>query len=111
MPAFQNTYFTKTFVLTDGDGVAIDLTGWTLHAHIRSNLNASTILLDLTTANGGIVVTDAATGKLQMRLTAEQTGSLPVAKLVFDVLRTDQSPGPLYLFGGTLPIRKPVTRP
>jgi hypothetical protein len=76
---------------------------------IRDRLDTET-LLELTTANGGLVVIDGPTGEIAMRITAEQSAELPVARVVFDVLRTDASPGPLWIFGGKFAIKEPVTR-
>lgn len=110
MPAFQGTYFSKTLTLKQSDGTPLNITGWALHMQVRVTKNDAAALLDLTSDNEGVVVTDGSSGQMQIRLTADDTALLPVGKVVFDVLRTDADPGPVWLFGGYLPVRKPVTR-
>jgi hypothetical protein len=109
MAAYQGTYYTKTFAFKDSDGVAVDITGWEFSADLRDRLDTEE-LLTLTTANGGFAVTDGAAGLMVMSITADLTADLPVGTLVFDVLRTDISPGPVWLFAGKFKVRQPVTR-
>lgn len=110
MAVYQGTYFAQAFIIRDADTeAAIDITTWTFESDLRDR-NDSAVLLTLTTANGGWAITDAPNGVVEMRITAAQTEALPVAKLVFDVLRTDVSPGPVWLFAGKFSVRRPVTR-
>lgn len=111
MAAYQGTYYAIAFQLLDsaGDPYA-DITSWEFSADIRDNRTDSTEELSLTTANGGFVVTSGANAQFEMRMTAAQTLSLPTGRMVFDVLRTDASPGPVYLFGGSFKVKQPVTR-
>jgi hypothetical protein len=109
MPAYTGTYYVKKFTIKNSTG-PINLTGWTFESKIRDR-NDTAVLLDLTTANGGWVVTDGPNGKLELRITAAQTAAFPVpSKLIFDVLRTDISPGPVYVFGARFSVKQPSTR-
>lgn len=65
----QGQTYEKEWTFTQG-GVAVDMTGWTGAAQIRNK--AGTLLADLTTANGGVVIT-AATGKVKIVLTSAET--------------------------------------
>lgn len=109
MPAFQGTYYTRTFALKQ-DGVAIDISGWTFEAQVRYQVDDDEALLTLTTANGGVVTIDGSSGRLALAITADQTAALPEGRVVFDVLRTDADPGPLWQFGGQFIVKQPVTR-
>jgi hypothetical protein len=110
MAAYQGTYYTKTFVFKDADTlVPLDISTWEFSAMLRDR-NDTAELLELTTANGGWAVTDGPNGEVEMRITADQTAELPVAKLVFDVLRTEVTPGPVWLFAGRFSVKRPVTR-
>lgn len=111
MPAFQSDYYVRGFVLKDSNTAApVDITGWALQAQVRENLDDVTALLDLTTANGGLAITSGVGGRFEIRITAVQTALLPVGRVVFDVRRTDITPGPLWLFGGSFKVKQPVTR-
>src|SRR5262245_51497079 len=100
MPAYQGTIYTRTFVFKDAEtGDPLDISTWTFESTLRDRVDTAE-LLTLTTANGGWTVTDGGNGIAEMALTAEQTADLPVARLVFDVLRTDPDPGPVWLFSG-----------
>ena len=111
MAAYQGTAYTIPFTFRSTvDQTPIDITGWTFESDIRDNRDDEPELLNLTNANGGFVITDAAFGRVEMRLTAAQTAALNVGKYVFDILRTDVDPGPVYILGGTFKVKKPVTR-
>lgn len=109
MAVYQGTYYAKSFLLKHSDGTAYDVSGWTFQCQLRDRVDTVS-LLELTTANGGFVVVDGPTGEVSLRITAVQSALLPVARLVFDVLRTNASPGPVWQFGGKLSVRRPVTR-
>jgi hypothetical protein len=109
MTTYQGTYKAYPFRMTSKTSGSPDISSWTFHAKIRDKLT-SAVLLDLTSANGGVVVTDGLNGRLELRMTAVQTATLPVARLLFDVLRTDAVPGPVWLFGGAFKVKTPVTR-
>ncbi|HLL28968.1 MAG TPA: hypothetical protein VKT73_15130 [Xanthobacteraceae bacterium] len=107
--AFQGSYFSAEFTITDGTN-PIDITGWTFDAQFRARVTDDQILLELTTANTGFQMIDAPNGRFRIQMTEEQTENLPEGKLVFDIMRTDLSPGPRWLCSGKLKVKKPVTR-
>jgi hypothetical protein len=111
MPIYRGAYFAKGFLIKDADsGLPINVDGWTFKVQLRDRTDDVEPLLELTTDNGGFVIVDALAGEVSMRITAVQSAALPVARLVFDVLRTDPDPGPLWLFAGKVPVKEPVTR-
>jgi hypothetical protein len=107
---YQGTAYTLNFTFEDDDDVVIDITGWTFAADIKDTRADETALVSLTTANGGFTVTDGPNGRLEMVLTAEQTDLLPEGGMVFDLLRTDSDPGPVYYLGGSFRVKRPVTQ-
>lgn len=107
---YQKTAYTLNFTFKDDNEVVIDITGWQFASHIKDARADATALVTLTTANGGFVVTDGPNGRLDMILTAAQTNLLPVGSMVFDLLRTDSSPGPVYYLGGDFRVKRPVTQ-
>lgn len=111
MPVYQGAYFSQTFIIkSQATGLAVDVTGWTFRVQVRDNVADATSLLELTTANGGFVVTNGPAGQVTLKITAAQATALPVGKMHFDVMRTDVNPGPTRLFGGTFKVKQPVTR-
>ena len=111
MSLYQGTHYSRTFILTDkATGAVLDISGWTFQAMFRDALDDATEIVELTTANTGFTSTAPATGALVMDITAVQSALFPLGKVVFDVLRTDPTDGPVWLFGGRLPVKKAVTR-
>lgn len=109
MAIYRHTAWTQGFKITDKNGVPINLTSATFEAKFRKTVNDD-VLLTLNTANNGINIVDAINGRLQLVITALQSATLPLQHIVFDVLRTDLSPGPVRLFGGSLVVKDPITR-
>ena len=110
MPIYQGTYFVQVFVIEDTAGDPVDITGWEFEADFRRHRNDEEPLLTLTTGNGGFAVALGTDGRLTMQMTEGQTIDLPAGRIVFDVLRVDASPGPRFMFAGTIPVKQPVTR-
>jgi hypothetical protein len=111
MPVYQGAAFTKVFIIKDKTtNTPIDITGWEFQAQFRDRVDDANYLVQLTSDDGNFVVTDGPNGQITMTLTAEETALFPTGKIVFDVLRTDPTPGPLWLFGGRFPVKQPVTR-
>ena len=65
--------------------VRVDLTGAKLRLQVREKVAAATVLLELTTENGGIVVTDATNGYYTLNLSAAQTAAQTWKKGVGDL--------------------------
>jgi len=52
----QGADYKQDFYPHDKDNVTIDLTGATARVHVRANVNSQTVLADLTTENGGLII-------------------------------------------------------
>ena len=111
MPAYQGTYYSRSFqMMSVTTGKPIDITGWTFQAEVRVNLTDAAPQLTLTSAAAGFTILDAPNGRFSMNITATQTLALPLGGVIFDVLRTDPTNGPVWLFGGRFKVKQPVTR-
>lgn len=71
----QGSTFNLTLVYKDQRGYVIDLTGYSARMQLRTSVGASTVALDLTTANGRISV-DGAAGKINLSIAAADTAGL-----------------------------------
>lgn len=108
---YQGAHFTRVFSLTETDEVTpVDISGWTFEAQLREQVDDDEALVTLTSGDGGFTIVDGPGGRLKIIITAAQSVDLPVGRLAFDVLRTDISPGPVWIFGGRIPVKQPVTR-
>lgn len=68
----------------DANSVPINLTGYTARMQVRP-APGGTLILDLTTSNGKIVITDAAQGKLKLLVEASETNSVPPGVYRYDL--------------------------
>ena len=109
MAIYQGTYFTQLFVVKTKDG-PVDISGWEFEAQFRKRVDDADSLLDLTTAGGAFSLTDAVNGELQLAITEDLTATLPLGRVVFDVLRTDASPGPRFVFRAAALVKQSATR-
>lgn len=88
-PAIRPGY-AWTLRIEDGDGVGVFPVDSTWRSHVRDYTAAKTILVDLSTEDGGIErISDTV---LEIRMSAEQTAVITNALVVFDLTRTDTDP-------------------
>ncbi len=109
---YQGTTFVKPFQWKTGEvPTPVDLTGCTARMHIRRKITDSEILMELSTANSRIVITDAVAGKFEMRLTALETAGITFKNGVFDFEIVYPGGEPVYrIFQGEIEINPEVTR-
>jgi hypothetical protein len=111
MSVFRETYVARGFILKNKAGQPINITDWTFEADLRIKVDDPTPVMTLNTANGGLVVTDGPNGRFELRMLADQTDDFVAnTTYIFDVVRTDAVPGPIWLFSGKFKARQPVTR-
>jgi hypothetical protein len=91
-------------------GVPADLTGCAVRMQARSKVGASTKLIELTTQNGGIALTDAAHGKFTLLMTAAATAALEFARAVYDLEIVPSAGEPYRLLEGFVFLYLEVTR-
>lgn len=84
---YQGALFEEPFEYYEDDGeTPIDLTGVAMRMQVRATLESAEPLLELTTENGGVVLTDAANGKFKLYYSAEDTDALDaVEDAVYDL--------------------------
>ncbi|MFN9956503.1 MAG: hypothetical protein ACK55I_25675, partial [bacterium] len=62
----QGATFEKAFEYKDSTKTSINLTGYTARLQVRSDTDASTTLIELTTENNRITLNDPTTGVIQL---------------------------------------------
>lgn len=107
----QGATWRRTLEYRTPAGTPFVLTGWTARMQVRSRGAASTALplLDLTTANGAIVV-DGPAGTATVTITATQTSSLPPGRAVYDLELVSPTGEVTRLIEGSLLVDQNVTR-
>jgi hypothetical protein len=93
---------------TDDEGQPVDLTGATAKMQMRPSAGSAVLVLELSSANGRIAVNPA--GKLNLLVSAEDTGLLPVKSGVYDLEVTFTSGVVKKLIRGSYLVTPEVTR-
>lgn len=86
-----------------------DFTGYTGRMQIRRTIESSTFMIELTTANGGVAYTDAASGELTISMTAVQTAALTTSG-VYDLEIINSTGEVSKLIKGAFTLLPEVTR-
>lgn len=94
--------------VTDADDVPVNLSTYTAKQQFRRSVNDATVILELSTANGGITVDSS--GNLARHITSAQTAALPPdTTLVYDLFIYTGGEGE-PLLQGEAKVKKMVTR-
>ncbi len=83
----QGATWTHTLIINQGSGEAAppaNLTGYTARMQIRAEVESASALIDLTIANGRIVITPAE-GKIALTISAADTAALDFDVGVYDL--------------------------
>lgn len=76
--------YRKTFIWKQTNETPINLTGYTARAQIRENEYAASFDLELTTENGGIVITPL-DGKIELYISDTDTSAVSLNHGVYDL--------------------------
>lgn len=87
----------------------VDLTGCTARMHIRENVNAPNVLMELTTENGGIEL-GGALGTIRTRMSATATSALSWRSAVYDLEIVFVDGSVRRLLAGGVTVSPEVTR-
>lgn len=80
----QRATFAHRLVWKDSKGKAINLAGCTVRMQVRATADSPTVLLELSTANGRIVLTPTS-GIIDLRVEANDTDGLTFTSAVYDL--------------------------
>ena len=101
----QGADFTTTVTISDSDGTALDLTGYTALAQIRKTYE-STTATDFTSTFDS----DRTTGKITISLSDTQTSALDYGRYVYDLVITDASSIKTRVVEGIATVNPSVSR-
>lgn len=108
----QGEDFTQAFTWKQGPvstATPVNLTGYTARAQFRATLADSTVLLTLTTENGGIVLGGSA-GTITLVVSAAVTAAMTWKAAVFDLEMVAPGGTIRRLMSGTASVSPEVTR-
>jgi hypothetical protein len=101
--------YEKIFYYKDNTRTPIDLTDYTARMQVRSTFRSTVVILDLTTENGGIVITPAE-GKIVINITDTATSAIVGSKGVYDLELISGTSVITKLIRGTVKMPDEVTR-
>lgn len=106
----QGATFTKQLTWKTGTpAVAVDLTGYTARMQIRPTIESSTVLVSLTTENGGIALGGTA-GTITLTITATATAAFTWTEGVYDLELVSAGGVVTRLLKGAVTVTPEVTR-
>ena len=105
----QGSTFQRVLEIKDADGTAFELTGYTARMQIRRDLDSTSSLMELTTANGRIVISGVL-GVITITLTPELTATLTRSG-VYDLEIVKTATGAVHkVVRGEFRLEKEITR-
>lgn len=105
----QGAYREQSFIWKDNLGVPIDMTGYTARMQLRKSVTSSTVILSLTTENGGILI-DALNGKITLVFKEIDTSGKKITDGVYDLELINVAGNTSRFLEGSFEISPEVTR-
>ena len=105
----QGSSYTLPIVLKDGEGQAIDLTGFSAAMQVRIVPEAEEYIDELTTENGRIVIF-AEAGRLELSFPHEVTEKYPAGQFFYDIEIASAGDEVTRVLQGRLLVNAEVTR-
>jgi hypothetical protein len=105
----QGATYNQPLVWKDSSGTAVNVTGYTARMQIRKTVDATTIILTLTTENGRITV-GGSNGLITLLVSAADTAALTTFCGVYDLEVISPAGVVTRLLEGQVEVSKEVTR-
>lgn len=110
LTALQGETFDEAFAWKAGiPALPVDLTGCSARMQVRAELASPAVLIELTSANGRIVI-DAPNGGITLRLSAAETAALTFTRAVYDLEIVYADGRVRRLLEGSFKVKGEVTR-
>lgn len=106
----QGETYRHTLYWKNEQELPVDLTNYTARMQIRSKVDSPTVLLELTTANSGIVISNPVTGEFKLYISATLTSSMTWSSGVYDLEMVAPNDDVTRLIEGKVTVTKEVTR-
>ena len=100
----QGATFTTTVTVTDANGDAVSLSGYSVAAQIRKTFLSSTATAFTAT------ISNASSGEITISLSPTQTAALEAGRFVYDVVITSSSGVKTRVVEGQVTVNPSVTR-
>jgi Na+/H+ antiporter NhaB len=105
IPIDQGSSFSSVITVNGADGLAFNLTGYTVRGQIRKSYAATTYTAFNCAVQSGVV------GKIQITLTAAQTAALKPGRYLYDIEIVETSSGAITrVVEGQVDVSPRVTR-
>jgi len=105
----QGATFNPLLTWRDSEQTPIDLSGYTARLQVRKFYNSPSVILELTTENGGITLGGSA-GTIQLYMSDTDTSQLALLNGVYD-LEVESATGIVYrVLQGSVLVSQEVTR-
>lgn len=90
------------------DSVPVDLSGYTATMDVRPSPSSSTLITQLTTGNGGLILNQV-TGQIEIFISSADTANLPLGEYQYDLNIISSSSFVTKLIMGSFVVLDPVT--
>lgn len=90
------------------NSIPVDLAGYTAMMDVRPSPESATLITQLTTENGGLILNQV-TGQIEIFISANDTGELPLGEFQYDLNITSDSGYVTKLIMGSFVVLDPVT--
>jgi hypothetical protein len=104
----QGSGFSLALTYEAPEGSLVDFTGSTARLHVRSKYSSTDTLIELTTENGGIELTED--GEITLSMTADDTAALSFSRGVYDLEIVPPSGEPYKIIKGNVFLAREATR-
>jgi hypothetical protein len=104
----QGSGFSLALTYEAPEGSLVDFTGSTARLHARLKFSSADTLFELTTANGGIALTED--GEITLSMSAEDTADLTFSRGVYDLEIVPSAGEPYKVIKGNVFLKREVTR-
>lgn len=101
----QGTTFETTIDLTNDDGTAINVAGYSFSSQIRKSYYSSNATANISTA-----VLDEANGKIQLSITSANTANIKAGRYLYDLKMTTDENVTSRVIEGIITVSPQVTR-
>lgn len=110
----QGSTFQRTITLQDGNGDAIDLTGYSARMQVRKNFSATSTYIDISNSTNQLTVGDitlgGVLGTLDIHVPDVVTDAIPAGKFRYDIEIENSSGVVTRILMGSFQVLSQVTR-